>query len=78
METRAFANCLQLLPKLPPTVDPTTITVSNNPGNKGEKRKVADVAGVPISQTGLGYVILDDSMSCRPKLTPVATATWSF
>ncbi|ERS98610.1 nuclear protein localization protein 4 [Sporothrix schenckii ATCC 58251] len=46
---------LKLLPKLPPTVDPTTITVSNNPTNKGEKPKVADVANVPISQTGLGH-----------------------
>ncbi|KAL1890410.1 nuclear protein localization protein 4 [Sporothrix stenoceras] len=46
---------LKVLPKLPSTVDPKTITISNNPTNKGERRKVADVANVPISQTGLGH-----------------------
>ncbi|CAK7266114.1 nuclear protein localization protein 4 [Sporothrix epigloea] len=44
-----------LLPKLPSTVDPKTITVSNSPGDRGQRRKVADVANVPIVQTGLGH-----------------------
>ncbi|CAK7266305.1 nuclear protein localization protein 4 [Sporothrix epigloea] len=44
-----------LLPKLPSTVDPKTITVSNSPGDKGQRRKVAEVADVPVAQTGLSH-----------------------
>ncbi|OAA63678.1 endoplasmic reticulum and nuclear membrane proteinc [Niveomyces insectorum RCEF 264] len=45
----------ELLPKLPPTVDPKTITVANSPGSRGEKRRVADVANVLIGQAGLSH-----------------------
>ncbi|EFX00781.1 endoplasmic reticulum and nuclear membrane proteinc [Grosmannia clavigera kw1407] len=46
---------LKLLPQLPSTVDPRTITVSNSPGSRGDRKKVAEVANVLISQIGLSH-----------------------
>ncbi|CAK7562248.1 MAG: nuclear protein localization protein 4 [Sporothrix epigloea] len=55
-KNETFGSIMRLLlPKLPSTVDPKTITVSNSPGDKGQRRKVADVANVPIAQTGLSH-----------------------
>lgn len=56
---------MQLLPKLPSTIDPLTITVSNSPGSRGDRKKVAEVASISISQIGLGYASpLEDAVVC--------------
>ncbi|KXX83088.1 Nuclear protein localization protein 4 [Madurella mycetomatis] len=44
----------KLLPNLPPTVDPQTITLSNQP-NGGDSKNVGEIAKVKISQVGLRH-----------------------
>jgi len=45
----------QLLAKLPPTVDPKTITMSNSPGSSGDKKRLGDIAQFPIGRVGLKH-----------------------
>ena len=47
------ANGFQLLPKLPATVDPKTITMSNSPGSSGDKKNLAEIQKFPIGRIGL-------------------------
>lgn len=42
----------QLLPNLPTTVDPTTITLSNNP-NGNDSKRLGDIANFKLGQIGL-------------------------
>ncbi|KAK0628433.1 nuclear protein localization protein 4 [Bombardia bombarda] len=44
----------QLLPQLPPTVDPKTITLSNQP-NGGDSKKIGEIAKFKIGQIGLNH-----------------------
>ncbi len=43
----------QLVPQLPKTIDPQTITLSNHPSG-GDAKKIGDIARFKISQVGLG------------------------
>ncbi|KAM7189991.1 nuclear protein localization protein 4 [Naviculisporaceae sp. PSN 640] len=45
---------LQLLPKLPATVDPTTITLSNHPTG-GDAKRIGEIAKFKIGQIGLSH-----------------------
>lgn len=45
----------QLLPKLPPTIDPDTLTLSNSPTSKGDSKKLVEIVNVRISQIGLRH-----------------------
>ncbi|AEO65337.1 uncharacterized protein THITE_2112228 [Thermothielavioides terrestris NRRL 8126] len=45
----------QLVPKLPPTVDPQSITLSNHPSNSAESRKIGEISQFKISQVGLSH-----------------------
>ncbi len=45
----------QLLPKLPSTVDPKTISLSNHPSG-GDSKLLGEIAKFKIGQIGLGYV----------------------
>jgi len=47
----------QLLPKLPSTVDPKTITLSNQP-NGGDSKKIGEIAKYKLGQIGLRYFLL--------------------
>ncbi|KAJ9142135.1 Npl4 family protein [Pleurostoma richardsiae] len=54
-KTDTFAELgRQLLPHLPPTVDPRTITLSNSPSG-GDAKKIGEVANFQIGQIGLGH-----------------------
>ncbi|CRK23296.1 hypothetical protein BN1708_013664 [Verticillium longisporum] len=44
----------QLLPNLPTTVDPTTITLSNNP-NGNDSKRLGDIANFKLGQIGLKH-----------------------
>ncbi|KAH7326549.1 NPL4 family-domain-containing protein [Stachybotrys elegans] len=44
----------QLLPHLPDTVDPTTITLSNSP-HGGDSKRLGDIANFQVGQIGLGH-----------------------
>lgn len=53
--TDTFATLIQeLLPQLPKTIDPATITLSNSP-NGGDIKKVGEVAQARLSQVGLKH-----------------------
>ncbi|KAL8413989.1 hypothetical protein RB594_005283 [Gaeumannomyces avenae] len=45
----------QLLPKLPSTIDPSTITFSNAPGSQGDKKFLKDIAQYPVGAIGLSH-----------------------
>ncbi|TPX14238.1 uncharacterized protein E0L32_000632 [Thyridium curvatum] len=45
----------KLLPKLPPTVDPNTITLSNAPGSQGDKKYLRDIAQFELGRIGLSH-----------------------
>jgi len=42
----------KLLPNLPPTVDPKSLTMSPSPG-AGNKKKMSEIADVVLGRTGL-------------------------
>lgn len=44
-----------MLPQLPATVDPKTITMSNSPTG-GDAKRLADIANFKVGQIGLKYV----------------------
>ncbi|KAK4158127.1 NPL4 family-domain-containing protein [Chaetomidium leptoderma] len=44
----------QLVPQLPPTVDPQTITLSNQPSG-GDAKKIREIAKVKVAQVGLSH-----------------------
>jgi nuclear protein localization family protein 4 len=44
----------QLLPHLPSTVDPTTITLSNSPTG-GDAKRLGDITTFEVGQIGLKY-----------------------
>ncbi|EHA53705.1 nuclear protein localization protein 4, variant 3 [Pyricularia oryzae] len=45
----------ELMGKLPPTVDPATITVSNAPGSQGDKKLLKDIAKYKVEAIGLKH-----------------------
>lgn len=45
----------ELMSKLPPTVDPSTITVSNAPGTAGDKKLLKDIAKFRVEAIGLKH-----------------------
>lgn len=49
----------QLLPHLPKTVDPKTISMSNSPSG-GDSKRLGDIVNFKIGQIGLKYVNLCD------------------
>ena len=42
-----------LLPKLPPTVDRRTITISNAPTDKGDRMRLGDILKLQLGKVGL-------------------------
>lgn len=48
----AHADSLQLLPNLPKTVDPNTVTLSNAPTG-GDAKRLVDIASFKVGQIGL-------------------------
>ncbi|KAM7222343.1 Nuclear protein localization protein 4 [Rhypophila decipiens] len=58
----------QLLPKLPPNVDPPSITFSNHP-NHGDAKRIGEIAKFKLSQTGLSH---GDLIFVRYKLKDAA------
>jgi hypothetical protein len=53
LEPELWLTC-QLLPNLPKTVDPATITLSNAPSG-GDSKKLQEIARFKIGQIGLRY-----------------------
>lgn len=49
--------CLQLLKELPPKVDSSTLTVSNQPAG-GDVKLLKDITAFKVSQIGLRYVLI--------------------